>query len=723
MLVVFLASLVAISVAVVFHWLRWDTTTMPIQRHSSQPGGEVTFPQATFRVRQRTTEALSKGDTESSTTEIPKTLEAEVTLGGHVEFCSTEDCLQMSELYSASITPEKDPCDNFYKYVCTGFVNSRKPLSRSASSDLEDKVQVMTIESSLRIGAERVGDQTPPEKAAAFLKECLLSGVDGYQNRRALVEFMRKNSLGFDGSESFDAADIIVRFVFRYHLQVIFATGHAEDVRYSFYKQRLFLKESQELEKWADSRKELLMRGVYKEHVSQVLKATGVSDRSRLKFLVETIEGVEASLLGTQTVLNRNAETKTFLLSDFGSLSGNKRVENTWEKSLWQYSRGYLPGDHTLEVKQSAINLFQALFKETVDMNLRLYISWETARVLLSVSSTVSHEKYYPNMMNCVEITFGLLDYAFISPYLFSAVDHFRLQAVRDVMRDIRAEAVRVLNTTHLFTNETSRQTVLSVVQLMKLEIRYPQGVETASNLTKYYGRFRNVRGPFLKSFIDISAAFSSNWVGDDIGESHSPARSFRSYLVKPFYDFNSNVINYPAGMTFPPFYSYNALRANNYGSLGHTLATLMTQAVFQGGPRYGHDLIGPLVTESLRSKHIQASDCLKALYRYAAGTLDLPSFWPVLVSDILGMLIAMNAYKRAPTLSAGRTLPGLERFTPEQMFFIGHCFIHCSSKDSGELPPHQYRCNVPVMSSDDFSDAFSCTPSSRMHPTGKCTL
>ncbi|KAF9195074.1 polyprotein, partial [Haplosporangium sp. Z 27] len=75
--------------------------------------------------------------------------------------------------------------------------------------------------------------------------------------------------------------------------------------------------------------------------------------------------------------------------------------------------------------------------------------------------------------------------------------------------------------------------------------------------------------------------------------------------------------------------------------------------------------------------------------------------------------------------------LPGFEKYTPEQIFFIqwGHIWCDITRPESYEIftsdvhSPPNWRINGVMRNLDYFAEAFKCEPHTFMNPVDKCTL
>lgn len=91
------------------------------------------------------------------------------------------------------------------------------------------------------------------------------------------------------------------------------------------------------------------------------------------------------------------------------------------------------------------------------------------------------------------------------------------------------------------------------------------------------------------------------------------------------------------------------------------------------------------------------------------------------------------------------KSLPGLERYLPRQMFWLNYAQMCCAIERRSKIvyyivyfayqhvnftgrlkdphAPHPLRALVPLMNSDEFAADFSCAPQTNMNPQNKCRI
>ena len=103
-------------------------------------------------------------------------------------------------------------------------------------------------------------------------------------------------------------------------------------------------------------------------------------------------------------------------------------------------------------------------------------------------------------------------------------------------------------------------------------------------------------------------------------------------------------------------------------------------------------------------------------------------------VADNIGVTRTFRAYQSYVAINGAESrLPGLEQFSPEQIFFITYankyCIKYASIKELNnsllydEHTVAPYRIIGALSNSEDFAQHFKCPIKSRMNPVDKCSI
>ncbi|KAK6766194.1 hypothetical protein RB195_025849 [Necator americanus] len=208
---------------------------------------------------------------------------------------------------------------------------------------------------------------------------------------------------------------------------------------------------------------------------------------------------------------------------------------------------------------------------------------------------------------------------------------------------------------------------------------------------------------------------------------------------VNAFYDGSQNHIAIMAGMLQSPFFNVSLPRIMNYGAIGVVAGHEITHGFDDSGASY--DEVG--------NKNNWWDDQTYKNFEWKKQCFD-DQYGSIFVGDLNvridgrrteGENIADNGGMRAAIKAAARlasrsndpfTVAGLEDFTQMQYFFMNYAFIWCGSTRRATLlnklatdvhPPDMYRVNVVLSNQPEFAKAFECHPGSPMNPPNTCKL
>ncbi|KAI5752755.1 hypothetical protein M8J77_020003 [Diaphorina citri] len=216
--------------------------------------------------------------------------------------------------------------------------------------------------------------------------------------------------------------------------------------------------------------------------------------------------------------------------------------------------------------------------------------------------------------------------------------------------------------------------------------------------------------------------------------------------VVNAFNNIQTNSIIFPAGILQPPFFSLSRPESLNYGSIG----IIIGHEIMHGFDDMGrqNDKFGNIVqwwSQQTLETYQSKAECFVQQYgRYRIPELDATLNAPALakgvatkgenIADNGGLEMGYLAYKKYLSEQGGfePRIPGLEKFSPEQLFFIGYASNWCESVSteslledylSGEHSTQRLRVIGAVSNSEQFAKAFNCKAGSPMNPVNKCSI
>jgi len=203
---------------------------------------------------------------------------------------------------------------------------------------------------------------------------------------------------------------------------------------------------------------------------------------------------------------------------------------------------------------------------------------------------------------------------------------------------------------------------------------------------------------------------------------------------VNAYYDPQMNDINFPAGVLQPPLFDPKLDDAPNYGNTGATIGHELTHGFDDEGRQF--DAKGNLKdwwTKEDAAEFQKRVDCVSTQYSLYTvvdnikinGKLTLGED----VADLGGTFLAYLAWKDA---TKDQNLQARDGFTPDQRFFVGVAQWACGDErpESKRLnaltnphSPDEYRINGVVSNMPEFQQAFSCKIGQPMVRTNPCKV
>lgn len=200
---------------------------------------------------------------------------------------------------------------------------------------------------------------------------------------------------------------------------------------------------------------------------------------------------------------------------------------------------------------------------------------------------------------------------------------------------------------------------------------------------------------------------------------------------VNAYFAPNLNDIAFPAAILQPPFFSFTADPAMNYGCIGAVIGHEITHGFDDQGAKFDHqgNMKGWWTPEDKKRFEAKAKRVEKQFAKYAVadgvpvnGKLTLGEN----IADLGGISIAFDAYQLELARSGRHDLDG---FTPDQRFFMGFALFERENvrpefeKTQVLTDPHapgKFRINGPLSNFDAFYDAFNVTKTDKMYRAPK---
>jgi len=203
---------------------------------------------------------------------------------------------------------------------------------------------------------------------------------------------------------------------------------------------------------------------------------------------------------------------------------------------------------------------------------------------------------------------------------------------------------------------------------------------------------------------------------------------------VNAEYNLQLNDVNFPAGILQPPLFNVSSDDAPNYGDTGGTIGHELTHGFDDQGRQFdAHGNLRDWWTPQDAKQFEQKASCISNQYGQYVVIDDIKINSKLTlgedVADLGGLMLAYVAWKSA---AQNQNLQPIDGFTPEQRFFIGYGQSWCSNtRDETKrmlatIDPHSpdsYRANGVVSNLPEFQQAFHCKAGAPMVRENLCRV
>jgi putative endopeptidase len=343
-------------------------------------------------------------------------------------------------------------------------------------------------------------------------------------------------------------------------------------------------------------------------------------------------------------------------------------------------------------------------------------------------SRTLSGTKeQQPRWKRCVGVVDNTLGEALGTEYIKVNFKPETKKRADEMISNIFAAFRQRLETITWMSSETKQQ-AFRKLDAFKRKVGYPEKL-------RGYAGLKISRSSFFDNGANASV-FLINRNLQDVGKAVDKTRwGFTTPTINASYSSSNNDITIPAGILQPPFFSFTADDAINYGGIGAVIGHEISHGFDDSGSRFDAD--GNLKmwwTPEDRKKFEDRASCVIDQFSkyeiqpsvFINGKLTLGEN----IGDLGGLEVAYTAFENS---LKGKPRPkDIDGFTPEQRFFLGWAQVW-ATKSTPEFERQQvkndshsnarYRVNGPLSNMSEFAQAFSCKQPQKMIRSDMCEI
>ncbi|XP_064469499.1 neprilysin-11-like [Ornithodoros turicata] len=629
-----------------------------------------------------------------------------------VNVCDTNDCRKVRKFIEAIVDTTRDPCEDFFAFVCGNYKQPAGMDVDNTGQDLSATSLIPVIVKSLETEHVPTSGQTGFQKSAALYKHC--KEADSRVSAATARNFLAGHKMDVRKNMAFDLLHTLVEFIFEINIPLIFRFEPMEEGCPNF----AFRLDSEAMSKSTDIR--TVLSAIYSAHVGEKIVHSITHVENKI---------IEVSELSRRNVGRTSDGYDTFVVLDLWELGvkdNGDALAKEWTAALQHYASSRLLLKRKVNVSRTDVEFFHRLFgkeKNVPEDELRLFFAWRCIHYLYDVSFVKSQD--------CFSATFDVFPDAAISSALFHALNEERISATREMTEAIVGEIKESFRTTAWMDHET-RTGALRKISMLRIRLGFAPKLNTTEKIDEFYRDLPDQNGPFLSDYLEVNAFQTRKyWEGvvhgysDYFYEAATPQPLFQS---NAYYSPQLNSVTILPSRLLRPYFSVGGPPEINYGGLGSTVAHEIMHGFDLNGRQYdGNGTLSSWFTrnsaeeldilERCYMEHIinnapKARSYVQHLYEYQA--------------DVLGTGSLLRAYQKAARRSKVY-LGNVRGLTRDQIFYVANCIQWCEGKsDIGDQlnathPQGDDRCNVPLMNSVHFSETFSCRNGKPMNPPKKC--
>ncbi|CAH1724670.1 neprilysin-2 [Aphis gossypii] len=369
------------------------------------------------------------------------------------------------------------------------------------------------------------------------------------------------------------------------------------------------------------------------------------------------------------------------------------------------------------------------------------YLTEEMRKRQLEYSTELSgRTEREPRWKECVDISSGSFSLAIGSLYVRRYFDENAKKNALEMVNGIREEMYKILGSIDWMDEET-RKNAIDKAKSMTSHIAYPDELLDDNKLNAFYENLEVNDNDYYTSVLNLTkfgTDYSFSKLRQPVNKSDWIIHS-KTAIVNAFYSAIENSIQFPAGILQGAFFSSDRPRYMNYGAIGFVIGHEITHGFDDQGRQF--DKQGNLVdwwAEETKKRYLEKAMCIIRQYgNYTAHEVGLKlngiNTQGENIADNGGVKEAYYAYNVwTKRHGVEPRLPGLQDYTPQQMFWVSAANVWCSKYrpetlknriTTGFHSPGRFRIIGPFSNLEDFSNDFRCPLGSNMNPVKKCQV
>ncbi|KAL5244165.1 hypothetical protein ACI65C_011575 [Semiaphis heraclei] len=662
-----------------------------------------------------------------------------------------------------------DPCEDFYEFAC-GMFETNYPYYSDTNENSWITIMSLKIKHRVKKFLDKENEINEPNavhKTRKFYQACLNSTEDqiskNYDPLRDVWEKVGLNTDYLNDSVPLEIETILARLKLYFNLDMFFDIDIEDDPRNSSSHSLLIIDQIWESNKYKKKNKmktnkvdideslpkfteyfNLLIDKLLNRNQPYVKKLKFEDLTNTTNELVEFEDKFSQVQRNTFSFINEIAEVVT--LEEFQNFTDTvgDQFKFNWTLYLRELTRDIQPKVYEILTSGNA-NSYELLVRNRDYLNDAFKLLSQTPTIIIKMSIltkvlTILDSRFPSGEKLNSEQCFALTSeyFGMVTGYsMIDTLDNSSKAALAEMTDNIKWALRKMVNEASWMDNETKNATLRKLANT-KTFFGYPENYDKIiNNLLENL----TVTDNLIENILSVSLlSMASNWkyLTEDRNWEN------QTWDVTPgevnAYCYNSmNAFFMPAAILQSPLFK-NGIQALNYGATGSTIGHELSHNYDNTGRLY-NELGNVAQWWSNRSyeEYTKRTSCLISHYNdieivshnksfVVNGVLTLDEN----IADIAGLKEAYYAYRRYVDVHGQEPrLPGMERYSQEQLFFLGYANQYCYYDDGDSQfdnfnshSPNVVRVRGVLSLSQEFAKAWSCPIGSPMNPKKeKCQI
>ena len=650
---------------------------------------------------------------------------------------------QIAAGVAAAMDRTADPCSDFYRYACGGWLDSTElPSDRDRwvrSFSVIDEANRELVREILEEAARNPGEDAIQRKIGSFYGSCMDEAAVEEAGAAPLAAWFERVAAADDQA----AVMALAGTLHRVGVPVWFSVATFPDFQDPdrdigwLFQGGLGLPDRDYYVSDDPKKQELL--AAYEEHVARMLGLVGEDG--------ETAGRHAAAIVALETCLAEASRPREEM-RDFERLYNKIDLPGLEELTPGLGWSAYLEAagqpavtDLSVAVPEFMVAMEKAIL-ETDEETRAAYLRWNVVNALAPALSSAfvdadfdfygrtlrGTQENEPRWKRCVTSTQSALGEVVGQAYVARRFAGSSKEVALTMIGDIEHAFEHGLPAL-AWMDDATRGRAAEKVETLIDKIGYPDS-------WRDYSQLEVVPDSYFANRLAANA-FEFDYEADKIGKPVDRSEwGMTPQQVNAYYNPLWNEIVFPAGILQPPFFHKDFPAAMNYGGIGGVIGHELTHGFDDQGRKFAPDgrlreWWEPEVAERFEERAQCVADFYSELEVAPGAKVNGQLTLGENIADIGGVKEAYQAYEAWEERN-GAPEPLVDGLTDDQLFFVSWSQVWCSiaTEERERLQvttdphsPARFRATAPLMMHPGFAEAFHCEPGTPMAPAERCEV